>query len=326
MTQQNSPLLEAKHLQKFFPAGQGLLPTKQRHWVKAVDDVSFRVESGKTLGIVGESGCGKTTLAKLVLLLEQPTAGTIHFQGEDVLKLRGDRLKHYRASVQAVFQDPYGAMDPRQRVGDMISEPLRVTRGVTNAEADQRVAEVLQQVGLSATAARYYPHEFSGGQRQRIAIARALSTQSQLLVLDEPVAALDVSIRSQILNLLKDLQESKGLGYILITHDLAVSKHLSHHVAVMYLGKIVELANSDSLYDRPNHPYTKALLSAALPTHPDETQEEIILSGEVPSPLDPPSGCRFRTRCPYVMPRCAESEPPLAEIAPGHLSACFLNN
>lgn len=317
-------LLQVKSVKRYFPAARGLLFAATRGWVKAVDDVSFEIGENETLGLVGESGCGKTTLAKLILLLEKPTAGEILFRGKNLRELSRGELRQYRSAVQAVFQDPQTSLNPRMRIGEIIGEPLAVNHRLPRRAVRERVAAVLAQVGLNPAYAPFYPHEFSGGQRQRIAAARALASDSKLIILDEPAASLDVSIRSQIINLFKDLQEELGLSYLFITHDLAISRHLSHRVAVMYLGKIVELAPADPLYGEPLHPYTKALLSAALPSHPDEKREEIDLAGEVPSPMDPPSGCRFRTRCPFVMERCAGVEPPLKEVAPGRQVACHL--
>lgn len=317
-------LLQVKNVKRYFPVARGLLFAATWGWVKAVDDVSFEIGENETLGLVGESGCGKTTLAKLILLLERPTAGEILFRGKNLRELSRGELRQYRSTVQAVFQDPQSSLNPRMRIGEIIGEPLAVNHRLARQAVRERVDAVLAQVGLNPAYAPLYPHEFSGGQRQRIAAARALASDSKLIVLDEPAASLDVSIRSQIINLFKDLQERLGLSYLFITHDLAVSRHLSHRVAVMYLGKIVELAPADPLYGEPLHPYTKALLSAALPSHPDEKREEIDLAGEVPSPMDPPSGCRFRTRCPFVMERCALVEPPLEEVAPGRQVACHL--
>ncbi|MBI2866806.1 MAG: dipeptide ABC transporter ATP-binding protein [Chloroflexi bacterium] len=317
-------LLDLRNVKKHFPVTKGLLFTTVAGWVRAVDDVSLRITEGETLSLVGESGCGKTTTAKLVLLLEKPTGGQVFYQGKDLQHLSRDELRQYRSTVQPVFQDPYSSLNPRMRVGDIIAEPLEVNTRMSKGDIKARVAEVLEQVGLNPAFARLYAHEFSGGQRQRIAIARALGLRTKLLVLDEPVAALDVSIRSQIINLLKDLQDKLQLSYLLITHDLAVSRHLSHRVAVMYLGKIVEQAPGDALYTQPLHPYTKALLSAALPSHPDQKREEIILTGEVPSPINPPSGCRFHPRCPAVMPQCSQVEPPFKEVSIGRQVACHL--
>ncbi len=316
------PLLEVSRLTKHFPLRRGALGWSMS-LVRAVDSVSFTIQAGTTLGLVGESGCGKTTTSKLVLGLERPTAGTIRFEGEDVLALPAERRRHYRRSVQAVFQDPYASLDPRMRVGSIIAEPLVINERPGAAERRRRVQELLDLVGLPERSAGLFPHEFSGGQRQRIAIARALALSPRLVVLDEPVSALDVSIRAQILNLLRDLQTRLGVSYLFIAHDLAAVAHMSHTIAVMYLGKIVELGEAADVALEPKHPYTKALFAAALPIDLDRPAEDIVLSGEVPSPLDPPSGCRFHPRCPFVMPRCADEEPPLRPEG-GRLVACHL--
>jgi oligopeptide/dipeptide ABC transporter ATP-binding protein len=291
--------------------------------VRAVDSVSFHIDAGTTLGLVGESGCGKTTTSKMVLRLERPTAGTIRFEGADVSDLNAKGNRHYRRSVQAVFQDPYASLDPRMRVGSIIAEPLVINERPGALELRRRVRELLDLVGLPERSAELFPHEFSGGQRQRIAIARALALSPKLIVLDEPVSALDVSIRAQILNLLRDIQKRLGVSYLFIAHDLAAVAHMSHTIAVMYLGKIVELGEATEVALEPKHPYTKALFAAALPIDLDRPVEEVALSGEVPSPLDPPSGCRFHPRCPYVMPQCATEEPPLKPEGT-RLVACHL--
>jgi oligopeptide/dipeptide ABC transporter ATP-binding protein len=315
-------LLEARNLAKHFPMKRGLFG-RDGGSVKAVDDISFDIETGKTLGVVGESGCGKTTTAKLVLLLESPTGGEIKFDGRPLNELDGDSLRTYRRSVQAVFQDPFASLDPRMRVGDIIVEPLVTNEKLPGDEVRRRIGKLLDVVGLPSRSASLFPHEFSGGQRQRIAIARSLALSPRIVVLDEPVSALDVSIRAQILNLLRDLQRELGLSYLFIAHDLAAVAHMSHTIAVMYLGKIVEIGDARTIAQKPQHPYTKALFSAALPSHPDERRDEIILAGEVPSPVNPPAGCRFHPRCPSVMDRC-RTEPPVLVPAEGRRLACHL--
>jgi oligopeptide transport system ATP-binding protein len=319
-------LLEIRDLKKHFPVMKGVIFQKPIGWVKAVDGISYAIATGETLGLVGESGCGKTTTSKLILMLEKPTSGAISFRGRDIQTLAGDELKHYRRGVQAVFQDPFSSLNPRIRVGDIIAEPVVVNESPPKVQVQERVQELLRLVGLNPSASTLFPHEFSGGQRQRIAIARALSLNPSLIVLDEPVSALDVSIRAQIMNLLQDLQQQFGLSYLLIAHDLAAVLHLSTNIAVMYLGKIVEFGTSDELRHKPLHPYTQALFSAALPSHPDEQREEVIITGEVPSPLNPPAGCRFHPRCPFAMPVCSEVEPVLRSASNGHQVACHLYN
>ena len=318
------PILQAQGLTKHFPVTEGLLWTTVVGWVQAVDGISFSIPQGQTLALVGESGCGKTTTAKLILRLEWPTAGQVFVDGKDVHALNGDFLKEYRTMVQAVFQDPWSSLSPRMRVREIVAEPLVVNRQMSSQEVKDRVAETLASVGLRPQQADLYPHEFSGGQRQRIAVASALVSNPKLIILDEPVSALDVSIRAQIMNLLTDLQKQYHVSYLLIAHHLATTRYMAHDVAVMYLGKIVEKAKTKELFKNPLHPYTKALFSAALPAHPDITREEIILSGEVPSPINPPAGCRFHPRCPFAMPQCAEIEPKEKEIATDHLVACHL--
>jgi oligopeptide/dipeptide ABC transporter ATP-binding protein len=283
-----------------------------------------QVAEGETLGIVGESGSGKTTLAKLFLLLAKPTAGSLLFHDQEVSTFTKADLAGYRRAVQAVFQDPYSSLNPRMRVADIVAEPLPPEASTNRATVRERVAQALELVGLSQESAALYPHEFSGGQRQRIAIARALVTYPKLIILDEPVSALDVSIRAQILNLLKGLRERLGLAYVMISHDLAAARYLSTRLTVMYAGKLVEMGECDAVYATPRHPYTQALLSAALPLHPAIRRQRIILQGEIPNPLHPPSGCRFHPRCPQVMPQCQTLEPAWKAIEPGHDTACHL--
>jgi len=317
-----TPILEARNLTKHFPVKRGVF-SKTLGVVRAVDGVNFSISPGRTLGLVGESGCGKTTTAKLVLRLENPTDGGLRFEGRDIAGLDGADVMQYRRSVQAVFQDPFASLNPRMRVDAIIAEPLITHERLGAAEVAKRVGRLLDLVGLSERAASLFPHEFSGGQRQRIAIARSLALSPKLIVLDEPVSALDVSIRAQILNLLRDLQAQLGLSYLFIAHDLAAVAHMSHTIAVMYLGQIVEIGAAATVASRPRHPYTQALFAAALPSHPAEPREELVLTGEVPSPLNPPAACRFHPRCPHAMPRCSTEAPMLRE-ADGRLVSCHL--
>ena len=317
-------LLQVQDLRKYFPVIKGLIRAKEVGAVKAVDGMSFAIPRGTTFGLVGESGCGKTTISKCVLLVEKLTSGSILFEGKDITRFAKAELKRYRRSVQAVFQDPFSSLNPRMRVKEILGEPLVVHNIFSGRLLESRVSELLEIVGLAPEAAKLYPHEFSGGQRQRIAIARALALNPALVILDEPVSALDVSIRAQVTNLLQDLQQKFGLSYLLIAHDLAMVQHVSNTIGVMYLGKMVEVTGNKELYRNPLHPYTKALFSAALPSDPDRARDEIVLSGEVPSPLNPPVGCSFHPRCPQAMPQCSETRPPLKEITPGHQVVCHL--
>ena len=317
-------LLRLEGVKKHYPVTTGLILQRTIGMVKAVDGISFTIPEGETYSLVGESGCGKTTTSRMVLMVEPPTEGETYFQGKQLGRLNRAETREFRASAKAVFQDPWSSLNPRLRVKSIVSEPLTTQQNVSRQNVNDQVGELLQVVGLHPFHAQRYPHEFSGGQRQRIAIARALSTRPKLMVLDEPVSALDVSIRAQILNLLKELQQTYNLTYLLIAHNLATVRYMSHRIGVMYLGKIVEEAPPDSLFTNPLHPYTKALISASLPAHPRKQREEIVLSGEVPSPLNPPSGCTFHPRCPFAMDRCRTEVPEYQEIESGHNVACHL--
>ena len=319
------PRLKVERLSKHYPVTKGVLFARSLGQVKAVDDISFSIPAGGTLGLVGESGCGKTTTSRLILNLEAPTSGRVLLDGTPIHGLKGAALKQYRALVQAVFQDPWSSLNPRMTVGRTIAESLIVTNWGSRQEIAARVADLMVQVGLRPEQVTQYPHEFSGGQRQRIALASALASRPRLIVLDEPISALDVSIRAQMMNLLKDIQAQDNVTYLLIAHDLATVRHMADQTVVMYLGKVVERAPTRKLFDDVRHPYTKALFSAVLPPHPNRRQDEIVLEGEIPSPLNPPSGCRFHTRCPFVMARCAQEEPPLRELTPDHYAACHLH-
>ncbi len=320
---QGDTLLEVESVVKYFPVRGGILQRTVAQ-VQAVENVSFAVKRGETLGLVGESGCGKTTIGRMIVRLTDPTSGAIRFEGQDILPLKGNDLKRLRREMQIIFQDPYSSLDPRTPVGDSIGEGLLV-HGVKSARERQRqVLEILRKVGMEDYHARRYPHEFSGGQRQRIGIARALVLRPKFLVCDEPVSALDVSIQSQVLNLLRELQHEFGLTYIFIAHNMSVVEHISDRVAVMYLGKLVELADRIELYRNPEHPYTQALMSAIPVPNPKLRRERTILKGDVPSPLKPPTGCRFHPRCPVAIDICSKVEPPLLDLGGGHLAACHL--
>jgi oligopeptide/dipeptide ABC transporter ATP-binding protein len=311
-------------LEKHFPLRKGLL-NRTTEYVYAVDGVSFRINKGETLGLVGESGCGKSTVGRSILRLIEPSAGAIRMDGQDILPLSRRELHPYRRKMQIIFQDPYSSLNPRMTAGDIVGEPLVVHGIASGQEKQDRVAALFRRVGLRPDQMRKYPHEFSGGQRQRIGIARALSLEPRIIIGDEPVSALDVSIQAQVINLLMELQEEFQLAYLFIAHDLSVVEHISHRVAVMYLGRIVELANREDLFLRPQHPYTEALLSAVpLPDPRRVRKSRIVLPGDVPSPVSPPSGCRFHTRCPLAVPRCRTQTPELREVQPNHWAACHL--
>ena len=324
MNKQEQPdLLVVDKLVKYFPVRTGLFQ-RVSAWVQAVDKVSFAVKKGETLGMVGESGCGKTTVGRTILRLIEPTSGDVTFEGKNVLKLNQRELKPLRRDMQIIFQDPYASLNPRMPIGESVMEGLQIHNIGRPKERWEIAVNMLKKVGLEEYHARRYPHEFSGGQRQRIGIARALALNPKFIVCDEPVSALDVSIQSQVLNILKDLQEEFGLTYLFIAHNLSVVEHISDRVAVMYLGKMVELTDRDALYREPLHPYTKALLSAIPVPHPDIKRERTILKGDVPSPLNPPKGCRFHTRCPIAVSQCSQEEPEFKEARPGHWVACWL--
>ena len=325
MAEENNALLQVENLVKYFPIRQGIIIQKQIGAVHAVDGISFDVHRGETLGLVGESGCGKSTTGRTILQLFRPTSGSVHFDGVDLVNLKGEDLRKMRRKVQMIFQDPYASLNPRMTIGEIVGEPLVVHKVASQKEINERVANLLELVGLNAAFSTRYPHEFSGGQRQRIGVARALALQPSFIVCDEPISALDVSIQAQVVNLLEDLQKQFNLTYLFIAHDLSMVRHISNRVAVMYLGVIVELASRDEVYLKPLHPYTQALLSAVPIPDPiaDAKRKRVILQGDVPSPVNPPSGCRFRTRCPIAEAVCAESRPEFREIKPGHFVACF---
>lgn len=316
-------LLSARNVKKYFPVTGGILSRVKAH-VKAVDDVSFDIYRGETLGLVGESGCGKSTTGRVLLRLLDATEGTIEFEGQNIMKLDDKSLREMRKDMQIIFQDPFSSLNPRMSVGNIIGRVLQIHGMDSAADREKRVQELLELVGLSPYHARRYPHEFSGGQRQRIGIARSIALNPKLVICDEPVSALDVSIQSQVVNLLEKLQKELNLTYLFISHGLNVVRHISNRVGVMYLGKLVELAATDEIFDRPKHPYTQALLSANPIPDPRMRREKIILQGDVPSPINPPKGCRFHTRCPYAEAKCREVEPAFKEIAPKHYVACHL--
>jgi oligopeptide transport system ATP-binding protein len=323
VTGDEGSLVEVSNLRKYFGVGEGLF-SGARHEVKAVDGVSFSIRRGETFGLVGESGCGKSTTGRCILRLIEPTSGTVTIDGVDLLGLGASDLRRMRREMQIIFQDPYSSLNPRMTVGQMIAEPLLIHRVGDRAKRRGRVAELLELVGLQPEHESRYPHEFSGGQRQRIGIARALALEPRFVVCDEPVSALDVSVQAQVVNLLQDLQARLGLTYLFISHGLAVVEHISNRVGIMYLGKIVEIASSEEIFRNPQHPYTRALLSAIPLPEPGAKRERIPLVGEIPTAIDPPSGCRFRTRCPIAEPRCAENEPELIEIGKDHQVACMV--
>jgi oligopeptide transport system ATP-binding protein len=319
----NDLLVEVKNLRKFFPVRTHFL-SREKLFVQAVNNVSLTIKRGETLGLVGESGCGKSTLGRLILRLEEPTAGEIYFEGENILQFNAERLRQMRRQMQIIFQDPYSSLNPRKTVGSIIGEPLVIHKIGTKKEQEERVRHLMEVVGLRPEHINRYPHEFSGGQRQRIGIARALALNPKLIIADEPVSALDVSIQAQVLNLLEDLQNEFHLTYLFIAHDLSVVEHISDRVAVMHLGRIAELAKSTDLYSNPKHPYTQALLSANPIPDPTLARKRVILQGEVPSPINPPAGCNFHTRCPQRFEPCDKAIPELKEIEPDHWVACYL--
>lgn len=317
------PLLEVIDLTKHFPIRGGLRNREQAR-VYAVDGVSFTVEKGETLGIVGESGCGKSTTGKVILRLEEPTSGRILLKGKEITNLSRREMHPYRKQMQVIFQDPYASLNQRMRAGDIVGEPLGNYPGFTAAERREKVAALFDKVGLRQDAMHRFPYEFSGGQRQRLGIARALALDPEIIIADEPVSALDVSVQAQVINLMMDLQQEMGLSYLFIAHDLAVVQHISHRIGVMYLGKLVEITDKRSLFRSPQHPYTEALLASVPVPDPRRRKKRTVLKGDVPSPMKPPKGCNFNTRCPLAVERCFKEEPPLREVAPGHMAACHL--
>jgi oligopeptide transport system ATP-binding protein len=323
---EDNVILRVDHLVKYFPIKRGLIIQKQIGAVHAVDDISFDVKRGETLGLVGESGCGKSTTGRTILQLYRPTSGSVVFDGVDLVQTKGEELRHMRRKMQMIFQDPYASLNPRMTVGEIVGEPLIIHKISSQKEMEEQVSNLLELVGLNPSFAARYPHEFSGGQRQRIGVARALALQPALIVCDEPISALDVSIQAQVVNLLEDLQAQFNLTYLFIAHDLSMVRHISKRVAVMYLGVLVEMTSRDNLYGEPLHPYTQALLSAVPIPDPvaDAQRQRTILVGDVPNPVNPPSGCRFRTRCPIAVALCAESRPEFRELRPDHFVACHL--
>lgn len=322
---ENKVLVEVKGLKKYFPIKKGII-SKTVSNVKAVDDVSFTINKGETLGLVGESGCGKTTTGRTIIKLYEPTDGQIIYNGVDIAKYSPKEMIEYRRKMQMIFQDPYASLNPRMTVGDIIGEAIDIHKLMAGKERLDRVQYLLERVGLNSEHANRYPHEFSGGQRQRIGIARSLAVQPDFIICDEPISALDVSIQAQVVNMLEDLQNEMGLTYLFIAHDLSMVKHISDRIGVMYLGKLVEIAESNELYAHPSHPYTQALLSAIPVPDPDVSaaKKRIVLEGEIPSPIDPPPGCRFKGRCRYATAKCSEIDPVLKEVSPGHMVACHL--
>jgi oligopeptide transport system ATP-binding protein len=319
-------ILRVENLVKYFPILRGAVIRRQVGAVHAVDGISFDIQQGETLGLVGESGCGKSTTGRTILQLYRPSSGSVYFEDQNLVTMKGEELRRMRRKMQMIFQDPYASLNPRMTVGEIIAEPLLVHALANRKDAEQRVQDLLRLVGLNPAYANRYPHEFSGGQRQRVGVARALSLQPSLIVCDEPISALDVSIQAQVVNLLEDLQQQFNLTYLFIAHDLSMVKHISTRVAVMYLGVMVELADRDDLYHNPLHPYTQALLSAVPIPDPvaEEKRQRRVLQGEIPSPVNPPSGCRFRTRCPLVTEICAQVRPDFREVTPGHFAACHV--
>ena len=318
-------VLEVRDLKKHFPVRRGFFG-RQIGTVRAVDGITFALRSGETLGLVGESGCGKSTTGKMISKLIEPTAGQIYLKGERIEGLSRRAMRRRRRRLQVVFQDPYSSLNPRMRAKDIVAEPLRKFERLARTEVDRRVAELFEQVGLRLDQMVRFPHEFSGGQRQRLVIARALALKPEVIVCDEPVSALDVSVQAQVINLLADLQRNFGVAYVFIAHDLAVVEHISHRVAVMYLGRIVELGDKRSVFANPQHPYTEALLSAVPVPEPAAISQRIVLQGDVPSPINPPAGCHFHTRCPYAMARCRQEAPLMRQLQPGHFAACHLRS